>query len=81
MSNVYIVDYWLPFPSSEYGGLDIFIAESHDEVIQYYLNDVCEYNRESYPDYAELIADSVHRCKVIPMGVSQPFSFVESFRT
>jgi hypothetical protein len=28
MKSLYIVDYWVPFPSSEYGGLINLIAES-----------------------------------------------------
>jgi hypothetical protein len=31
MKALYIVDYWVPFPSSEYGGLINLIAESDTE--------------------------------------------------
>lgn len=31
MKYLYIVDYWVPFPSSEYGGLVNLIAESDTE--------------------------------------------------
>jgi hypothetical protein len=31
MKFLYIVDYWVPFPSSEYGGLINLIAESDTE--------------------------------------------------
>jgi succinate dehydrogenase flavin-adding protein (antitoxin of CptAB toxin-antitoxin module) len=31
MKSLYIVDYWVPFPSSEYGGLINLIAESDTE--------------------------------------------------
>jgi succinate dehydrogenase flavin-adding protein (antitoxin of CptAB toxin-antitoxin module) len=31
MKYLYIVDYWVPFPSSEYGGLINLIAESDTE--------------------------------------------------
>jgi hypothetical protein len=31
MKYLYIVDYWVPFPSSEYGGLINLIAESDAE--------------------------------------------------
>ena len=30
-SYLYIIDYWLPFPQSEYGGLVNVIASSDDE--------------------------------------------------
>jgi hypothetical protein len=31
MKSLYIVDYWVPFPSSEYGGIINLIAESDTE--------------------------------------------------
>jgi hypothetical protein len=31
MKSLYIVDYWVPFPSSEYGGLINLIAENDTE--------------------------------------------------
>jgi succinate dehydrogenase flavin-adding protein (antitoxin of CptAB toxin-antitoxin module) len=31
MKYLYLVDYWVPFPSSEYGGLVTLIAESDTE--------------------------------------------------
>jgi hypothetical protein len=31
MKALYIVDYWVPFPSSEYGGVVSLIAESDTE--------------------------------------------------
>jgi hypothetical protein len=34
MKSLYIVDYWVPFPSSEYGGLINLIAESDTEAFE-----------------------------------------------
>jgi hypothetical protein len=34
MKYLYIVDYWVPFPSSEYGGIINLIAESDTEAFQ-----------------------------------------------
>jgi lipocalin len=31
MKSLYIVDYWVPFPSSEYGGVVSLIAENDTE--------------------------------------------------
>lgn len=31
MKYLYIVDYWVPFPSSEYGGILNVIAESNED--------------------------------------------------
>jgi len=34
MKSLYIVDYWVPFPSSEYGGVVNLIAENDTEAFQ-----------------------------------------------
>ena len=34
MKYLYIVDYWVPFPASEYGGLINLIAESDTEAFE-----------------------------------------------
>jgi hypothetical protein len=34
MKYLYIVDYWVPFPSSEYGGLINLIAESDTQAFE-----------------------------------------------
>lgn len=34
MKYLYIVDYWVPFPSSEYGGLINLIAEDDTEAFE-----------------------------------------------
>lgn len=44
MKYIYIVDYWVPFPSSEYGGVVSVIAEDdtecHDLLLEW--RDECE---------------------------------------
>jgi hypothetical protein len=34
MKSLYIVDYWVPFPSSEYGGVISLIAENDTEAFE-----------------------------------------------
>jgi hypothetical protein len=34
MKYIYLVDYWVPFPSSEYGGMISIIAENDEECHQ-----------------------------------------------
>jgi hypothetical protein len=34
MKSLYIVDYWVPFPSSEYGGVINLIAENDTEAFR-----------------------------------------------
>ena len=46
--NLYVMDYWVPFPSSEYGGLFIFAANSEDEVRELAWEATSEFDRASY---------------------------------
>lgn len=47
MKYLYIVDYWVPFPSSEYGGVISVVAESDNECHDLLLNWRDDYNSES----------------------------------
>ena len=54
MKSLYIVDYWVPFPSSEYGGLINLIAETDTEAFEI-LSD-----EESFDEtYGHLIMEKV----------------------
>ena len=44
MKYVYIIDYWITFPSSEYGGIVICIAETDSEELELLLNE------QSFPE-------------------------------
>ncbi len=39
MKSLYIVDYWVPFPSSEYGGVVSLIAENDTEAFELLSNE------------------------------------------
>lgn len=38
MKYIYLVDYWVPFPSSEYGGMISVIAEDDEECFDILVN-------------------------------------------
>jgi len=48
MKSIYLVDYWVPFPSSEYGGMISVIAEDDKECFDL-LSDFPMFD-ESYDD-------------------------------
>ena len=58
---IFLVDFWLPFPSSEYGGLQCVIAQDEDEVIKILLDQESDYYKESYEDYEHLIVECVRK--------------------
>ena len=61
---LYIGDYWVPFPSSEYGGNWVVMAENEDQCIDL-LKEVCYYE-----DYYGGILDAVKKAKVFQLDDS-----------
>ena len=39
MKSLYIIDYWVPFPSSEYGGVVSLIAENDTQAFELLANE------------------------------------------
>lgn len=48
--NLYVTGYWVPFPSSEYGGLVIIAAKDKEEAVNIALESTDEFDREAYDD-------------------------------
>jgi mannitol-1-phosphate/altronate dehydrogenase len=68
MKSLYIVDYWVPFPSSEYGGVVNLIAENDTEAFAI-LSQEQEFD-ESYVD------------RIMPNVVSaQKFALVDEYES
>lgn len=44
--NIYLVEYWVPFPNSEYGGLYVIAAENKEQVKQLCIEDTSEWDKE-----------------------------------
>lgn len=61
--TLFIVDYWLPFPASEYGGVQIVAAESEAHCEQILADLVDDYYREQYPNYRMMIANRIKASK------------------
>ena len=52
--NLYKVDYWIPFPASEYGGVSIVAAHDVDQVVGVCMKETMEWDKRDYePDYLE----------------------------
>lgn len=66
MKKLYIVDYWVPFPSSEYGGVVNVIASDDNECHDILL----DWRNECENSYDDRIMDAVCR--------SQRYSLVEN---
>jgi len=76
MKSLYIVDYWVPFPSSEYGGLINLIAESDNEAFTILANE------ESFDDrYTNLIMERVVNAQKFALQDDYESGILEAFTT
>jgi hypothetical protein len=77
MKSLYIVDYWIPFPSSEYGGLINVIAQTDEECHDILLEWRSEYNSK----YDSKIMERVVAAPRYLLSENIESGIVESFTT
>lgn len=76
MKSLYIVDYWVPFPSSEYGGLINLIAENDTEAFSILSQE------ESYDArYVNLIMPNVVSAQKFKLSDEYESGIIDSFTT
>jgi len=76
MKSLYIVDYWVPFPSSEYGGVINLIAENDTEAFAI-LADEPTYDDE----YNHLIMQNVVSAQKFTLKDDYESGIIDSFTT
>ena len=59
---LYIGNYWVPFPSSEYGGTWVVMAENEEQCVE--LLESLQYSRE---EYEHLIPNAVTQAQVFQL--------------
>ena len=76
MKYLYIVDYWVPFPSSEYGGLINLIASNDTEAFTILSNE------EEFDDrYTDRIMERVVNARKFALKDEFESGIVETFTT
>jgi hypothetical protein len=76
MKSLYIVDYWVPFPSSEYGGLINLIASNDAEAFTILSEE------ESFDDrYTNLIMERVVNAQKFKLQDDYESGILEAFTT
>jgi succinate dehydrogenase flavin-adding protein (antitoxin of CptAB toxin-antitoxin module) len=76
MKYLYIVDYWVPFPSSEFGGLINLIAESDTEAFEIISNE------KSFDDrYTDRIMERVVNSQKFGLVDEYDSGILEAFTT
>jgi hypothetical protein len=76
MKSLYIVDYWVPFPSSEYGGLINLIAESDTEAFA-----ILSKERMFDDSYVDRIMTNVVNAQKFALADEHVSGIVEYFTT
>ena len=76
MKSLYIVDYWVPFPCSEYGGVVNLIAENDTEAFAI-LSQEKEYDEE----YVNLIMPNVVSAQKFVLQDEYESGIIDSFTT
>lgn len=77
MKNFYIVDHFVPFPSSEYGGIWNVIAENDEECYDLITERDDEYNVEYYSNLRE----NIMKARVYTLASDVESCVVEEFTT
>lgn len=76
MKSLYIVDYWVPFPSSEYGGVVSLIAESDTEAFTI-LSGESQYDSS----YIDRIMPNVVNAQKFALADEYESGIIDSFTT
>ena len=77
MKYLYLVDYWVPFPSSEYGGLLNVVATNDNECHDILL----DWREECDTKYDNLIKEKVTTALVYALADNVQSGIVETFTT
>ena len=76
MKSLYVVDYWVPFPSSEYGGVINLIAETDTEAFEILSQE------ESYDEkYVDRIMPNVVNAQKFKLADDYESGIIDSFTT
>ena len=76
MKQLYIVDYWIPFPQSEYGGVVNVIAEDDSEAFELLANEE-QFNE----DYVDLIMPNVIKATKLKLSDDYQSGIIDAFIT
>jgi hypothetical protein len=76
MKSLYIVDYWVPFPCSEYGGVVSLIAENDTEAFA-----ILSQEQEFDEGYVSLIMPNVVSAQKFKLQEEYESGIIDSFTT
>jgi len=77
MKKLYVIDYWVPFPSSEYGGLVVVTAESDEQCYEILVAAEDSYNSHHFPKAWE----AIQKAQVFNLVEDVESKIIERFTT
>jgi len=75
---MYLVDYWVPFPASEYGGLVALIAENDVEALELLSEESLQYYNKNY---GHLIMEKIVTATKLELADDYESGIIEVFCT
>tara|TARA_B100001093_G_C26142186_1_gene723771 strand:+ start:315 stop:545 length:231 start_codon:yes stop_codon:yes gene_type:complete len=76
MKYLYIVDYWIPFPQSEYGGVVNVIAEDDSEAFE-----LLSSEDGFYDGYTDRIMPNVMKAQKLKLADNYESAIIDAFTT
>jgi len=76
MKSLYIVDYWVPFPQSEYGGVINVIAENDEEAF-----DLLTEEESFISGYERNLMENIRKAQKFSLVDDYESSIIEAFTT
>lgn len=77
MKYLYVVDHFVPFPSSEYGGIWNVVASNDEECFDLITNHDNDFNVDFYPNLRE----NIIKASVLPLAEDIESSVIAEFTT
>lgn len=73
---VFLTSYWVPFPTSEYGGLQAIVARSVEEAAKFLMEQAFSWEMTNIRDAEELIVAKLRRATVLPLSEEYENAFI-----
>jgi hypothetical protein len=77
MKFLFVVDHFVPFPTSEYGGLWVVRASDDEECFDLIVSE----DREAFPEFYGKLRENIEKCPKYALIDDAPSEVVESFLT
>ena len=74
--SIYIIDYWVPFPQSEYGGVVTLIAADDSEAFE-----ICAAEEGFNTNYVSEIMPNIIKAVKLPLAEEYESAIIDAFTT